>query len=100
MFQVLRGAQISRVRDVDREDALNLSWARTQDHDPIGKLDRLIDVVGYKHYRAPFALPDTQQFSAHDISSDRIQRAERLVQIEAVGIDGQGPGDLQPLLHA
>jgi hypothetical protein len=44
--------------------------------------------------------PDAQQFAAHDQPRDGIERAERLVEQQHVGFDGQGARHFEPLLHA
>ena len=46
------------------------------------------------------ASPDAEQLAAHDQPRDRVERAERLVEEQHVGIDGQGAGHLDALFHA
>ncbi|GBO89621.1 hypothetical protein MSSD14B_32890 [Marinobacter salsuginis] len=44
--------------------------------------------------------PDFHQFVLDHTTSERIQRAERLVQQQEFRLGGEGPGDTHPLTHA
>ena len=68
--------------------------------DAVGEWDSLIDVVGDEDDRLFLRLPDLQELAPHGEACDGVKRAERLVEKEHVGIDGEGARDLQPLLHA
>ncbi len=58
-----------------------------QQHDAIGEIDRLGDVVGDEQHGAARALPHAQQLVLQAGARDRVERAERLVEQQQVGID-------------
>ena len=66
----------------------------------IRQLHGFVDIVGDEDDGVALRLPDAQQFAAHDEPGDGIERAERLVEQQHVGIDGQRARHFQPLLHA
>ena len=99
-LQILARADVPRVRNVDVDDALDPRRPRAHDDHPIGQLHGFIDVVGHEDDRLALRFPDAQQLAAHDQPGDGIERAERLVEEQHVGIDGQRARDFHALLHA
>ena len=53
--------------------------ARRHDHHPVGKRDRLFEVVGDEQHRLAVRAPEIEQQVAHDLPGLRIKRPERLV---------------------
>ncbi len=45
-------------------------------------------------------LPDAQQLAPHAVARQGVQRAERLVQEQQIGVLNQRPGNGHPLRHA
>src|SRR5205085_4691637 len=86
--------------DVDVDDALDMRRTLRHDDDAIGELHRLLDVMRYEEHRLPLRLPDAQQLAPHLQTRDGIERAERLIQIQHVGIHGERARDFEALLHA
>ena len=48
----------------------------------------------------PFGVQDSQQFVAHVQAHQGIERGERLVHVQDLGLDDQRPRELRPLPHA
>src|SRR5580698_1786829 len=88
------------MRDVDAKNDLNLGRTRTQHDDAVSKLYGFVHVVSYKNDRSLFTLPDAKKFSAHDQACNRVQCAERFIEIKNVGIYSQSASHLQALLHS
>ena len=59
---------------------MNAPGPRRHHHNPVGQKYRFFDIVRYQNHCYAFQLPDTLQFILHARASQRIQRAERLVQ--------------------
>ncbi len=93
-------ADVARVRNVDVDDALDSRRPRAHHDHAIGKLHGFVDIVRDEDDRLALRLPDAQQLAAHDQPGDGIERAERLVEKQHVGIDGERARDLHALLHA
>src|SRR5437763_2164241 len=87
------------MRNVDGNDPPHPPRPCAQHHHPIGELHRLVDVVRDEQNRLPLRLPDPQQLAPHLQARDRVERAERLVEVKHVGIDGQRARHLHALLH-
>ena len=73
---------------------------RAHDDDAVGEIDRLVDIVGDEEDRLAVALPDAQELRAHDLPDLRVERTERLVHQQYLGLDAQGAGDSDALAHA
>src|SRR5688500_1603218 len=97
---VSRIAEITWMRNVDIDDAPDARRPRRHHHDAIGQLHRLFDVVRDEENGLPLGLPYAQQLTAHTQPRDRIERAERLIEIENIRIHRQRARYFQPLLHA
>ena len=93
-------ADVARVRDVDVDDPLDPRRPRAHHDHAVGELHGFVDVMRHEDDRLPFRLPDPQQLAAHDQPGDGIERAERLVEEEHVGIDRERARHFHALLHA
>ena len=63
-------------------------------------LMRLGEVVGDEHDGAGHGPLEAEQLVLHVPSDQGIEGRERLVEEQHLGVDGQGPGQADPLLHA
>src|SRR3984885_15541303 len=68
--------------------------------DPVGEINRLVDVGGNNQNRLAGLEPDPQQFILHHLARLRIERAEGLVEQQNGGITGQRSRNRDALLHA
>ena len=62
--------------------------------------DRLLDVVGDEQHGLALALPDAEQQFLHQRAGLVVERAERLVEQQDLGIVGERARDRGALLHA
>ena len=76
--------------------------ARTlgHDHDAIRQVDGLVDLVGHEQHGLARFLPDAQQLDLHEVARLRVERRERLVHEQHVGIGGERARKADALLHA
>src|ERR1041384_2802196 len=58
--------RVARMRQVDGDDGFHLPGPRGQDHHAVGKLHRLVDVVGDQNDRLFELVADAQQFLAEN----------------------------------
>ncbi len=70
------------------------------DADPVGERYRLGDVVGHEHDGLAGALPDLQQHRMHAPPRQGVERSERLVHQQHLGLDRERARDLQALAHS
>ena len=56
--------------------------------------------MGHEHDRRPGPLPDPQDLGVHPLAGHLVERAERLVHQQDRRLEGERPGDRDPLLHA
>ena len=68
-------------------------------HDLVRQQDRFVDVVGDHEHGLLRARADRQQLVLQAAAGQRIQRAERFVQQQGLGLDGQRPGDADALIY-
>ena len=59
------------------------------DHDPVGERDRLLEVVRDEHHRLAVGGPEVEQEVAHDLPGLRVERPERLVHEQDLGVADQ-----------
>src|SRR3954453_23441861 len=85
--------------DIDVHHAPNPAGAGAHDYDSVGELYRFFDVVRHEQDGLSFGAPDAEQFAAHLQARDRVECAERFVEEEHVGIDGQRARHFDALLH-
>ncbi len=89
-----------RVGQGDGELALDPAGPRRQHRHAVGHEDRLVDVVGHEQHRLAVGFPDPQQQLLHQRPGLVVERAERLVEQEDLGVVGQRAGQGRALLHA
>src|SRR5258706_6016783 len=70
---------VARIRQVDRELALDAPRPRAEDHAAIGHEDRLVDVVRDEQHGLLVQLPDRQQQLLHQRAGLVVERAEPLL---------------------
>ncbi len=68
--------------------------------DAVGEEDRLVDVIGDQHHRLPLRLPDRGDLVLELGAGQRVERRERLVEEEEVGLRRQGACHGDALAHA
>ena len=66
----------------------------------VADAQRLVEIVGDEHDGAVEAVLDLHQLILHVVADQRIERAERLVHQQHLGIGRERPGEADPLLHA
>src|ERR1700694_282083 len=86
-------------RKIDIDDFLDRPWTRSHDQDAIGELHCLFNVVSDKENRFLFALPDAHEIGAHLQAGEKVERAERFVHVNDVGISRERSRDLHTLAH-
>ena len=91
---------MARMRQVDGDIRLDAAGPRRHHDDARGHEDRLLDVVGDEQHRLLAPLPDAEQQFLHQPARLVVERAERLVQQQDLGIVGERAGDRGALLHA
>ena len=70
------------------------------DGDAVAELQRLRQVVGDEHRRLAQLPLQPDHLVLHVPPDQRVERGERLVEQQDLGVVGQGPGQADPLLHA
>ena len=88
------------MRQLDIEIVGHAGRAGGQHDDPRAEEHRLADPVGHEHDRLARLAPDVQQLEVHLFPRQRVERAERLVHQDQLGIMDQRAGDRGALLHA
>src|SRR5882757_2294269 len=71
-----------------------------QHQDPVGECQCLVHVVGDQQYGRPVPLPELGHQPVHGQPGQRVQRTERLIQQQQVGLPDQRPGQRHPLCLA
>jgi len=64
-----------------------------------GELHGLVDIVGDEEDGSSLGLSDPDEVRPHPEPGDVVERPERLVHVENLGVRRQGPGRLDPLSH-
>src|SRR5690349_8025191 len=100
MLVMSSDACVARTRNVDIDDFLYSPGARAHREYAVAKEDRLLDVVRDQHEGFSGFLPNSQYFFLQEITRERIQRGERLVHQDDVGIGCERASDAHTLLHA
>src|SRR3954470_21546308 len=89
-----------RPRDVDGELLRDAAGPRRQQHDPVTEARRLAHVVGHEQDGLTGRLPDPLELVVEDVAGHRVQRAERLVHEQDLGVAREGPGERRALAHS
>jgi hypothetical protein len=92
-------AGIPRLWQLDVDHEFDLARPPRHHDDLVGKIDRLLDVMGDEHDSSLVGAANAQQFVLQDEPGLRVERSERLVHQQHVGLDGQGAGNADTLLH-
>jgi hypothetical protein len=87
-------------REVDRHPRHDASGPGAHDHHLVGEEHRLRDRVGHEQGRAGPLGPDALELEVHPLPGHLVERPERLVEEEHLGLDHERPGDRDPLAHA
>ena len=87
-------------RQGDVEGLADRGRRRRQHHDPVGEVHRLVDVVGDEQHRDPVRRPHVQQQVLELGAGLGVDRRERLVHQQDLGLVRQRPRDRGSLLHA
>ena len=74
--------------------------AVAHDHDVVAELERLGEVVGDEDHGLADLAMEPDDLVLHVAPDERVERAERLVEEHDLGVDGQGAGQPDALLHA
>ena len=70
------------------------------DQDPVAEAQRLAEVVGDEDHRLADLAVQADDLVLHVAADERVERRERLVEEQHVGVAGQRPGEADALLHA
>ncbi len=97
---LLRLDLVARARQVDLEDLLDDGRARREDHDAVGHVDGLVDVVGDEQDGHAVLVADAQDEVLEVGARLRVDGGERLVHEQDLGLVGEAARDRHALLHA
>ena len=90
----------ARTAQVHRERLLDAARPRRQQRDAVAQENGLLDRVRDVDHRLPELGPDAEDLLLHDRARLCVERGERLIHQEHLGIVGERAGDADPLLHA
>ena len=90
----------ARARQIDRHDVGDPPGTRAQNHDAVGQQHGLGYRMGDEIDGLWIFLADAQQFEAHLLTRERVERAERLVHQQHARIGDKRAADRDALLHA
>src|SRR5437899_470507 len=90
----------SRVGQIDRDLGLDAAGTGAHDDDAAAEENRLFDIMGDEQDGLLLAFPDAEQHFLHQHTGLIIQRPERFVEQQDLGIVGERAGDRRALLHA
>src|SRR2546429_4265860 len=96
----LRAAEIPRMFHADLEPRLDRRGTRRKHQDPIGELNRLLDVVRDEDARVALDVEDSAQLESHLQSRERIERRQRLVHVQDLRLHDERACELEALQHA
>ena len=71
-----------------------------EQHDAVGEPGRLPHVVGHEQHGEVALAPERLELVVEQVAGHGVERAERLVHEQDVGVLGEGPGQGDPLAHA
>ena len=71
-----------------------------EDHDAVGQVERLVDVVGHQHHGGAQATAGVGEQVLHSQPRQRVERGERLVEEQHLGVADQRPRQRDALRHA
>src|SRR3989442_5535147 len=95
-----RAVALAWTSQANVEVALDATGTGSHNDDAVAHVDCFVDVVSDQKHRSAAGLPKTEHFVLHAHAGEGIQRAERLVQEEDLGMVNQRPGQSHALGHA
>src|SRR5438270_3736956 len=89
-----------RPRQGHGQDFFDAARPRPHQHDPVSQEQGLVQTVGDEHDGDAQVLPDTPELQLHELARLGVQRRERLVHEQNLGLERQRPCQPDALLHA
>ena len=71
-----------------------------EEHNPVGQIERLVDIVRDQHDRRRFGGMNVEEEILHGEPSQRIESTEGFVEHEHTGTAGEGSGESRTLCHS
>src|SRR5215207_8543604 len=96
-IRLLDGARTGKV---DIEDVRDTSRPRSEYDDAVRQQDRFADVMGHEDDGLAGLHPELLDQEVHFVTGERIERAERLIHQDDLGIEREAAYDAGALLHA
>src|SRR5207247_8843005 len=93
-------AQVAWTRYIDSHDLFHASRTRGEHDHTVREVDRFDDVVRDEDGGLSRLVPDAQQLLLHRLARLRIERGERLVEQQDLGVDSESAREVHALLHA
>jgi hypothetical protein len=91
---------LTGTRERHFDDRFDAAGMRRHDDDAVAECHRLVDAVGDEHDRLLVFVPDAQQFLLQQGTVLLVERRERLVHQQHLGVGGESARDRDALLHA
>ena len=93
-------AFVARLRLVDRQDLDDAAGSRAHDGDPRRQEHRFVDRVGDEHRRELALPPQLDEVGIEPVAGELVERAERLVHQQQVGLGDEAARDRHAHPHA
>jgi len=84
----------------NRQDGRDAAGVGLHDHDPMSKVNSLVDVMGHQQRCRALVLNDALEFVLQPEPRQRVQRTERLIKKQKTRTVDQRPGDGNALGHS
>ncbi len=97
------GFAVAGLSELDAEIGADMAGIAAEDDDAVGQKDGFFDVVGDEEDGLGghgFVGPQLEQFTAEVLGGEHVEGAEWLVHEEDFGLDDEGAGKADSLLHA
>jgi len=97
------GEAVARMRQVDLELDRDASGVGREDQDAVAHQDRFLDVMRHHQHRLdrePAVGPEVNEVGTQRLRGQHVQRRERLVHQEEVGMHDERTGKSDALSHA
>src|ERR1043166_3630013 len=98
--QKFRAAALSRPLEVDLEIAFDATGARRHDENPVAHVNGFVDVVGHEEHGRATVPPELQNFVLHAHAGEGVERAQRFIEEQQLGMIDQRAGQSGSLGHA
>ena len=102
-FAERRVEPVARVREADAQFGRDPAGIATEHEDAVAHQHGLLDVMGDHQHRFDGQLalaPEVDQVGPECLGGQHVERGERLVHQQEVGVDDQRPGQADALAHA